>query len=106
MVFGLQAILISEKLVEKIASLQYVDLAELLKNYQESTTQKDDRKRKTKIKTIYYNGWKKSQTENKNHTAMGGRNRKPQIKTILQWVECFNVYVAVIAKYYPALVPD
>ena len=68
MVFGPQAILISEK---KIASL-----AELLNDYQEPIAQKDDRKRKLKIKTI------------------------------LQWVECFNAYVAVIAKYYPALVPD
>ena len=76
MVFGPQAILISEKLVEKIASLQYVDLAKLLNDYQEPTAQKDDKK------------------------------RKPKIKTILQWVECFNAYVAVIAKYYPALVPD
>ena len=35
MVFGPQAIPISEKLVEKIASLQCVDLAELMNDYQE-----------------------------------------------------------------------
>ena len=34
------------------------------------------------------------------------KSRKQQVSTILEWIQCFGIYVAVLTRRYPEQIPD
>ncbi len=81
-VIGPNATLVSKKLVQKITRLEFVDMAELLSDNQNTGESSDDKEGKS------------------------DKKRKQKITNILQWVECFNSYIAIVATQHPTRVPD
>lgn len=72
-----------QKMVTKIKSGEFVGMSELL----------PDRL-----------GCSKSLTPEDGST--GSKSKKRSVTNILEWIQCFNVYIAIIAKKHPERVPD
>ena len=76
---------IPARLVEKIQSGQFVELAELLPDHIGSLS---------------------DNLALDNESKTSSKQSKRQVSTILEWVRCFSLYMAVIALKYPARLPD
>ena len=80
---GPNALPISPKLAQKILKGEFVEMVELLPESMGQDEEKD-----------------------KESTHEGPKRKKRRISNALQWTECFNAYITVVATREPSRVPD
>ena len=81
-----------EKLIEKILSWQYFDLADLLPDQLQATPSLASPE--TQVMLVSQGSWETQ------------RRRKRQIKDISSWIHVYSIYMLVIASRQPQLLPE
>ena len=79
-IFGAGLPLVPSKLVQKIESGQFIEIAELLPEKQAFSEFEED--------------------------ADKGKGKKRLVTSILDWVQCFSLYMAIISRKHPERVPN
>ena len=82
MVLGPSVTIVPKKLIQKIIRLEFIEMSDLLLDNANSDDNSEDKDSK----------W--------------GRKKRHRITNILQWVECFNAYISIVATQHPTRVPD